>query len=279
MRFVLTGEVREFAERTGALFRRRIECNIHATVLQQILDGRHAAATFAYGLDDDDDVAFAALRTPPWSMLATELEPCEAAAFIERWLEADPRLPGVNALPWTARAIAAAWAESTGGITEVRMRQAMHVLGEVRDPLRPTPGGLRRAADDERALLAGWMRAFAEEAGVLGGDRALEIVGAQLSAGRLFVWDDDAPVSMLGIAPRVSGVTRIGPVYTPPEYRCRGYATSMVAAASRHALGDGADRCMLYTDLANPTSNKIYAEIGYRRIADWEEHAFEVAAS
>ena len=31
---------------------------------------------------------------------------------------------------------------------------------------------------------------------------------------------------------------------------------------------------MLYTDLANPTANKIYAEVGYRRFGDWEEHAF-----
>ena len=34
---------------------------------------------------------------------------------------------------------------------------------------------------------------------------------------------------------------------------------------------------MLYTDLSNPTSNKIYAEVGYRRFADWEEHAFQRA--
>jgi len=33
---------------------------------------------------------------------------------------------------------------------------------------------------------------------------------------------------------------------------------------------------MLFTDLANATSNKIYAEVGYRRIGDWEEHAFEL---
>jgi len=34
---------------------------------------------------------------------------------------------------------------------------------------------------------------------------------------------------------------------------------------------------MLFTDLANPTSNKIYAEVGYRRTGDWEEIALEPA--
>jgi predicted GNAT family acetyltransferase len=64
-------------------------------------------------------------------------------------------------------------------------------------------------------------------------------------------------------------------VDTPPERRRRGYAASAVAAASRDALAGAARQCALHTDLANPTSNKIYAEVGYRRIADWEEHAFE----
>jgi predicted GNAT family acetyltransferase len=50
-----------------------------------------------------------------------------------------------------------------------------------------------------------------------------------------------------------------------------------VAAVSRRALAGGADRCMLFTDLANPTSNKIYAEVGYRRRGDWEEIALERA--
>jgi predicted GNAT family acetyltransferase len=82
---------------------------------------------------------------------------------------------------------------------------------------------------------------------------------------------------MIGVTPAVAGTVRIGPVYTPPAQRRRGYAGSAVAAASRRALAQDAERCMLYTDLDNPTSNKIYAEVGYRRSADWEEIALERA--
>lgn len=277
MKFVFTSDVAEFAERTRTLFGDRIECNVHSTVLQGVLDGRYRTAIFAYGLDECDEVRFAALRTPPYPMLASELEPGLAPTFTERWLESDPEVPGVSGQPETARAIAAAWAARSGGSTCVGMRQAMHVLGELREPPRPAPGSLRRADENERDLLAEWMRAFAEEAGVQGGDQAVEIVEEQLSAGRLFVWDDEAPVSMLGMAPPVSGVQRIGPVYTPPEHRRHGFATNLVAEVSRLTLAAGTERCMLYTDLANPTSNKIYAEIGYRRVGDWEEHAFERA--
>lgn len=100
------------------------------------------------------------------------------------------------------------------------------------------------------------------------------MLDAQLDRDGLLVWDDGGPVSMLGVSPSVAGVTRIGPVYTPPAHRRRGYGTSAVAATSRRALAHGEHSCMLFTDLSNPTSNRIYAEVGYRRAADWEEHAF-----
>ncbi len=61
---------------------------------------------------------------------------------------------------------------------------------------------------------------------------------------------------------------RIGPVWTAPASRGRGYATALVAAASRELLDRGARRVFLTTDLANPVSNAIYARIGYRPVDD-----------
>lgn len=66
----------------------------------------------------------------------------------------------------------------------------------------------------------------------------------------------------------VAGVVRISGVYTPPDRRGRGYASGCVAAASGYALGSVAHTCVLYTDLRNPTSNRIYAKLGYRPVAD-----------
>ena len=85
------------------------------------------------------------------------------------------------------------------------------------------------------------------------------------------------PVSLVGLNHAVAGVVRIGPVFTPREHRRRGYAGTAVAAVSRLALSGGARTCILSTDLANPTSNKVYAEVGFSRVADWEELTFEVA--
>jgi hypothetical protein len=134
---------------------------------------------------------------------------------------------------------------------------------------------LRLPRPDERDLLIAWMREFVIEAGLIGAAQAEQMVDARLREQGLMVWDDGEPVSLVGVNPAVAGVVRVGPVYTPLHFRRRGYAGSAVAAISRRALAGGADRCMLFTDLANPTSNKIYAEVGYRRCGDWEEIALE----
>jgi predicted GNAT family acetyltransferase len=282
LRFVFTNDAQEFADRTERLLAARLECNILATILMSVLRGAHAdpRPVFAYGLSDsEDEVTFAAMRTPPFPLLTSPLEdPADAPALIEGWMGADPDLPSVTGVPGTARAIAEAWARRTGGATRRTMSEAMHVLTEVRDPPRPAAGSLRLPDADERDGLVAWMADFVVEAGLIGAAQAAPMVDARLRHQGLLVWDDGRPVSMIGVAPEVSGVVRIGPVYTPPEQRRRGYAGSAVAAASRRALAAGAVRCMLFTDLANPTSNKIYAEVGYVRAGDWEEIALEAGA-
>lgn len=75
--------------------------------------------------------------------------------------------------------------------------------------------------------------------------------------------DDEGPVSTaLKTHPARQGVS-IGGVYTPPDRRNRGYASSCVAGLCQELLATYAF-CVLYTDLANPTSNAIYQLIGIR---------------
>jgi predicted GNAT family acetyltransferase len=276
MRFTFTTDADEFADRTAAFVEAHIECNVLATVLSDVCEGmyRDRRPRFAYGCEDDGRVGFAALRTPPWPILASGLSPSLSEAFVRQWMERDGEPPGVNGERDTSRSIAAAWGALTGGRTRCRMRAALHTLEQVTEPPRPAAGELRLAILAERELLIEWMELFVGEAGLGSGTRAAAMGDARPARGRLLVWCDGAPVSMVGLQPAVAGVVRLGPVYTPVEHRRRGYAGSAVAAVSRQALSEGASSCMLFTDLANPTSNKIYAQVGYRRQADWEEHEF-----
>jgi predicted GNAT family acetyltransferase len=274
MTFVLTRDAEKFAGEVGPLIERRLECNVLATVLGGVRQQHqpNSNALFGYRLAPGGRATAAVMRLAPWPLLVGVLDPDDAGELVRAWTQEDPRPPGVSGQARPARAVAKAWAELTGGSSRVRMREAMHVLEQVHDPARPAPGALREADESDFELLVAWMVAFAREAGVAGGERSRQMVRSRMNGRGLFVWDHGRPVSMLAAHPSVGGVVRIGPVYTPPEHRRRGYAGAAVAALSRRALAAGAARCMLFTDLANLTSNKIYAEVGYRRAGAWEEH-------
>ena len=278
MNFVLIRDPRELHSGAWDLVASDPRYNILATVLMGALDGHFGGpgSIFAYRPSPAGDAVTAlALRTPPYPMLATELEPVAADELIASWLIADPGVPGANGEPRTARALAAAWRGQTGGHSHVKRAMAMHRLEAVTDPRRPPRGHLRLADASERDLLSDWWDAFAREADTVGGAHAALMVDVRMTTDDLFVWDDDGPVSLVSTAPTVAGVARIGPVYTPPERRRRGYAGMAVAEVSRRLLARDAHSCMLFTDLDNPTSNKIYAEVGYRRFGDWEEQVFD----
>ena len=279
MKLTLTRDAEEFGVRTGDLFESRVECNLIATVSAGVIAGRYPRSEplFAYGTENGV-VRFAALRTPPWDMLATDIDQATADEFVRRWLQADPGLPGVGGPAQAARPIATAWTKRTGGTARCRMRELAYVLERVTGPAKPATGSLRHAREDERSLMLEWMEAFGRESGAVPEERAEVIVDARAADQGLWVWDSDGPVSMLGTAPPVAGTVRVGPVYTPPEHRRRGYAGTAVAAASRQALDQGARRCLLLTDASNPTSNKIYAEVGYCRVGEHEEWEFSQLA-
>ncbi len=90
----------------------------------------------------------------------------------------------------------------------------------------------------------------------------------------LYLWVDGAPVSMAGYTGPTPHGIRVGPVYTPPELRGRGYASALVAQMSQALLDGGRSFCFLFTNLANPTANHIYEEIGYEAVVDVDVYTF-----
>lgn len=280
MELIVTRDAETFAQKASGYLAERPERNVLATVLANSASGIYGnlAPVFAVGIDEaDGSTVAAAIRTPPWAILADGFATShDAQGLLECWLPIDPEPPGVSGQPATARAICAAFSAQTGGASELDVSEAIHRLSAVTPPPRPARGRARPATLKDRDTLIEWDRAFVLEARMGHVEEAERRVDHRLATGRQFVWvtDDDIPVSTVGFNANVAGSQRIGPVYTPPEHRGRGYATHAVAATSRQLLDQGAEQCILFTDLANPTSNKIYASIGYERFADWEEHRF-----
>jgi predicted GNAT family acetyltransferase len=90
-----------------------------------------------------------------------------------------------------------------------------------------------------------------------------------------FLWEVGGEVVSYAVAGApADGMSRVGPVYTPPAHRGKGYGSAVTAAASQWAVDAGAENVLLFTDLANPTSNSIYQAIGYRPVYDATELEF-----
>jgi uncharacterized protein len=231
---------------------------------------------------DGADVVAAALRTPPYNLiLARPASPAALEALAGGIAE---ELPGINGPVPEVDEFARLWTERTGCSARTNMRQGVYALEQV-EALAPVPGSARVATSDDRELALRWWIAFGDEVLHEGGpgrenaEAMLDHRLASSSAGIVFWEDKGEPVSFAGWGGKTPHGIRIGPVYTPPELRGRGYATALTAEVSQRLLDgrlfDGRRRfCFLYTDLANPTSNAIYERIGYRRVAESAEIVF-----
>jgi predicted GNAT family acetyltransferase len=135
---------------------------------------------------------------------------------------------------------------------------------------------MRLAAAEDLDILTQWQTSFLQEAlGEYKPEMARRSSERRIATGEAFIWDDNGPVAMaVKTRPTPHGCTVSG-VYTPPELRGRGYASSCVAALSQHLLDAGKQFCNLFTDLANPTSNSIYQKIGYEPVCDFTVYRFD----
>lgn len=92
-----------------------------------------------------------------------------------------------------------------------------------------------------------------------------QIVTAEsmIKSGNLYLWEVDNKIcSMVAIAHRSKNHARINNVYTPPEQRKKGYASAMVAELSSIIIKEDLIP-MLYADIKNPDSNKVYKSVGF----------------
>lgn len=203
----------------------------------------------------------------------TPMEPPVTTAMADAIAEAGVALPGINGEAATAALFAGQWSErSKSAATPFQGNRLYEFLESGQAP--KIEGKLRQAGPIDRSLMILWTRAFQQEIGESANDTELR-VDRGLAARQLWLWDRSGEtVSMAVSREPVHGVVRLSGVYTPPDKRRHGYAAACVHALSKQ-LGDAGYRCILYTDLGNPTSNSIYRRIGYRAVAEALRYRFE----
>jgi uncharacterized protein len=218
-----------------------------------------------------------ALRTPPHNLALSEIDD-EAAIepLVEHVHSVFGSLPGVVGPKERAGQFAAAWQAATGVSASLELAQRTFCADHV-EPPPPVSGKMRDYVRGDRELASRWMDAFVAEALPDAPPESSEKFVDRREEdpdGGLVLWEDDGPVSMAGFGGPTPNGIRVGPVYTPPELRGRGYASALTAALTQRLLDGGRRFCFLFTDLANPTSNSIYQRIGYRPVSDVDMWSF-----
>jgi hypothetical protein len=252
----------------------------HRLLAQRGGEIAHPGRTWWLVVRNASAVVGAGMRTAPFAPYPPFLLPMpdQAAVALARALhERGEQVLAVNGARPAVDLCAAELTRLGGGQVQVSQHTRLHELGELVWPA-PVPGGLRAATEDDVDLVTEWFGAFMgdadEQAKRPRGASADDVPGraemlGRLRAGRLWFWVTEAGerVHLTGVSPPSFGVARVGPVYTPPAQRGRGWASNAVAGISRRTQAEGSRVC-LFTDQANPTSNKIYAALGYQPVAD-----------
>lgn len=214
------------------------------------------------------EVVGSLIRTPPWPFQAADL-PLDAVDLAVRTInEVDPDAPGVTG----PRERSMAFATATGKNFTESLATRLYRLGTLAPPA--VEGSGRMATESDVELLGAWRTEFLREAvPEAPAEQTTDVLRSSLRLGNGHaLWEiDGTPVAWAAASIPHAGMTRVGPVYTPPEHRKHGYGAAVSAMVSQWALDQGASEVLLFADLTNPISNSIYQRIGYQPLDDWAE--------
>lgn len=251
------------------LMRREAEHNLLLGLLPRLAreDGSFQRPTYLAAVEIEGEVAGCAFRTPPHKLGLTRMPADAIAPLVEDVGRVYAEIPTILGHEAVVTRFGELWSLAKGCDWALGTRQRIHSLERVIFPDSSPPGSLRLALETDLPLLLDWMDAFSRDTGTPAEDNRTR--GAELvRSGAMHVWDDGQPRSMVAVPGETPNGVRVGYVYTPPSWRGRGYATHTVAVFSHAMLRSGRRFCFLYTDLGNPTSNAIYARIGYTPVCD-----------
>src|SRR5689334_12598744 len=274
------------AEAGDFLTAREAEHNLPLGILLSLRDRPDAGSEPYLAIARDDaGIALVAVRTPPYRVVlsepgaATERLDAAIAALVEDLAAVDPTMDSAMGPEAVVGPFGDRWSAATGTTATVESEERIYRLARVIPP-DPISGRWRLADAGDEAVLHAWLQAFHVEAMPPGSPQPDhdEYVGRLVRREDRFayLWEDGGRIASLVVAgARTPSGRRIGPVYTPPADRGHGYASALTAAASADQLARGARFCFLFTDLANPTANRIYQRIGYERVSDVDVVRFD----
>ncbi|TFG27942.1 MAG: GNAT family N-acetyltransferase [Promethearchaeota archaeon] len=226
-----------------------------------------------------DEIKLVALRTPPYNQLISYTDDLKTLdVLVKDLLKKSVNLPGILGFKDGVQRFIKKYCENKGLVAKLTRNERGYKLLEV---AKQTFGNkpLIVGEKSHQSLILKWAKEMILEAGLMTKaeqmDRTLNQTKKDITYGKIFLLlDNTIPVSMARIAGKTPNGGLINLVYSPPPFRRKGYATECVAKLSQRLLDEGNKFCFLFTDLANPTSNRIYQKIGYLPIIDMDQYIF-----
>ena len=235
---------------------------------------RDSANWFMAAVKDGGRIVLTVLMTPPMNLTLYEtgnIQDDGALDTLIGGIPADIPVPGVMAEKSLALRFADMYKNARGIGWSVTRDQRIYALTDVAEAYLSGGYTLRPAADSDMSFLPYWIHGFNTDCHMQTGalEDSAQTAMRHINRGSLYILEDGkTAVSMAGNNRNMVTAGGVGPVYTPPYFRNRGYAGACVARLSRRILNGGKKCCVLYTDLANPVSNSLYQKIGYRAVCD-----------
>lgn len=272
MTWTFTSDIEAYAGMAEPwLLRDPVRNTVPLTVLRAVRSGLWGDDVLLGRLERDDRIVATAIQTPPHPLLLPDIPADTVLGLATDLIEKERAIPGVTGPLPLAEAFAASWWRPEAKRRAERLYRLDVLLGP--DPA--PPGASRVAVADDLDLLVRWGEEFQAEAEAAGPVDLTPLVASRIARRELLVWEAGGrPVAFAGASSPIGGMSRVGPVYTPAEFRRKGYGTALSHAVSAKVLTEGAEEVLLFTDLSNPTSNSIYQAIGYRPVADYASITF-----
>ncbi|MCL1806774.1 MAG: GNAT family N-acetyltransferase [Oscillospiraceae bacterium] len=224
--------------------------------------------------DDNGSVVLTAACMPPYDMAIYEIgnKPNGEALqlLVDELRDINYEFTSLTA----ERGLAQRFAEAYGLDYKKHTSKIIMQLDKTKD-IPKAPGHCRPLQINDLHFAPYWGRACLEACHQkpLGVQLLYETYKQRIENQLQHIWEDDHPVSQVIHSGNTPNGTIISDVYTPPYYRGKGYATSLVWEVSRLILEKGKRFCLLYADAGNPISCGIYRKIGYYDLCVMDEIA------
>lgn len=261
----------------GLLYKNEAEYSLLIGLAE--INARQNKVTGQFYIVKSDSVLSGACFVSDRNLIISDMTTESVLALADQLYFDKINFPGVVGPVKPTQTFAKTWAGLTEKKHKIGMSQKIYQLQKVITP-RPVAGAIAVCDLKHQDLITQWVHEFSLESLPLEAnsiERAREFAVNKIPKGEVFIWCDEAgnPVSMNSVGrPTQNGIS-VSAVYTPKHLRQKGYASALVAGTSQLMLNQGKKFCVLYTDLENPTSNKIYQNIGYKEIATSANYLFE----